>query len=607
MEDHDRGLFLPPQLIVRDARSFLPDPSPCIDGDALPPRLIELAERLGLSDLECAIMLLAGAASLQPRFEHFFMFLNDDVQSRGPSVATAFQLAGRRLDDAGARSCLRADRALRSWGLVELSPGHSLLTQVLSLPERMIAYLLGDDEPDPLAARLTHPIEDGLVRSADLPQVVVALRSLPVVLRARAGSAGIDQALQIAHHEGRRGLLILEAEGVAGPPDLAAGVLRTCVREALLQNLVLCLDARFGIPGVPISDLLDELAHMAVPSLVLVGPRSSVGAWQPIDLARPDLSMRARWWQALRPADEQAHPTSIALLDPADIVELADAPQRRRRAHSGMGRLHRVEPAFRLADVVLDSARQEQILALLDRARYRNVVLDEWAMRPGGQRGRGVTALFAGPPGTGKTMAAEALAGELLVPLFVVELAAVVDKYIGETEKNLEAVFAAVEHEDGVLLFDEADALFGKRSEVSDARDRYANVEVAYLLQRMESFDGLAILTTNMKANLDAAFLRRLDAAIEFAEPDALERRRLWMACLVPVGSPLPAEDIDLLSDIPMSGGAIRSVCVSAAYWAAARDRAIDRQALMSALHDEWRKSGRLGLPRELLPGWGMP
>ena len=123
----------------------------------------------------------------------------------------------------------------------------------------------------------------------------------------------------------------------------------------------------------------------------------------------------------------------------------------------------------------------------------------------------------------------------------------------------------------------------------------------------MESFDGLAILTTNMKANLDAAFLRRLDAAIEFAEPDALERRRLWMACLVPVGSPLPAEDIDLLSAIPMSGGAIRSVCVSAAYWAAARDRAIDRQALMSALHDEWRKSGRLGLPRELLPGWGMP
>ncbi|MFM8897134.1 MAG: ATP-binding protein, partial [Actinomycetales bacterium] len=132
-------------------------------------------------------------------------------------------------------------------------------------------------------------------------------------------------------------------------------------------------------------------------------------------------------------------------------------------------------------------------------------------MRPGGGRGRGVAALFTGPPGTGKSMAAEALAGDLGVSLFRVELATVVDKYIGETEKNLDQVFSAVENSDGVLLFDEADALFGKRSEVSDARDRYANIEVAYLLQRMEAFDGLAILTTNLRANLDPAFVRRLD------------------------------------------------------------------------------------------------
>ena len=162
------------------------------------------------------------------------------------------------------------------------------------------------------------------------------------------------------------------------------------------------------------------------------------------------------------------------------------------------------------------------------RARWRDRVRDEWGMGRGGSRGDGITALFAGPSGTGKTLAAEVIAGELGLDLYAIDLAMVVDKYIGETEKNLDRLFAEAERVNGVLFFDEADALFGKRSEVHDARDRYANVEIAYLLQRMEAFDGIAILATNLRANLDDAFARRLDAVVDFPVPDRSARLALW-------------------------------------------------------------------------------
>ena len=170
-------------------------------------------------------------------------------------------------------------------------------------------------------------------------------------------------------------------------------------------------------------------------------------------------------------------------------------------------------------DLVLPADVRAGLHDLADRARHRERVLGEWRMRPGGGRGIGITALFAGDSGTGKTMSAEVIAGDLGLDLYVVNLATVVDKYIGETEKNLDRIFAEADDVNGVLLFDEADALFGKRSEVRDSHDRYANIEVAYLLQRMESFDGLAILSTNLRSNIDEAFTRRLD--VDRRLPDA--------------------------------------------------------------------------------------
>ena len=244
---------------------------------------------------------------------------------------------------------------------------------------------------------------------------------------------------------------------------------------------------------------------------------------------------------ALGPAQVQravdAAPTSAQLRD-GQIT--ADDLRRGVRAQNaaGLERLaRRIEPEVTWDDLVLAPNVRRALLELAARARHRYTVLTEWRMRQGGGRGRGITALFAGDSGTGKTMSAEVIAGDLGLDLYTVNLATVVDKYIGETEKNLERIFAEAGGVNAVLFFDEADAIFGKRSDVKDAHDRYANIESAYLLQRLETFDGLAVLASNLRANIDEAFTRRLDAIIDFPAPTPELRRALWVQCLAP---PLP-------------------------------------------------------------------
>jgi SpoVK/Ycf46/Vps4 family AAA+-type ATPase len=222
-------------------------------------------------------------------------------------------------------------------------------------------------------------------------------------------------------------------------------------------------------------------------------------------------------------------------------------------------------------------------------------------------KGRGVTALFAGESGTGKTLSAEVIARDLGLDLYVIDLSTVVDKYIGETEKNLDRIFAEADRVNGVLLFDEADALFGKRSEVQDARDRYANVEVAYLLQRMERFEGLAILTSNLRANLDEAFTRRLDAIVDFPMPEEEDRLRLWETHLRP-GVPR-GDDLDLAfcaKAFRLSGGSIRNIALGAALLAAEADGPVGMAELVRATEREYRKLGRLCLPDEFGPYFAL-
>ncbi|MDO0934851.1 AAA family ATPase [Streptomyces sp. DG2A-72] len=276
------------------------------------------------------------------------------------------------------------------------------------------------------------------------------------------------------------------------------------------------------------------------------------------------------------------------------------------RAQNGAGldRLaRRVEPGVGWDDLVLPPTTHRRLRELALRARHREQVLGQWGMRPGGGRGRGVIALFAGESGTGKTMSAEVVAADLGMDLYVVDLSTVVDKYIGETEKNLERIFTEASAVNAVLLFDEADAIFGKRSEVKDAHDRHANIESAYLLQRMESFDGIAVLTTNLRANLDEAFTRRLDVVADFPVPDAGHRLALWDRCL---GDRLPrADDLDLAfcaDRFELAGGSIRACAVTAAYLAAESGGPLTMRQVVTAVAQEYRKLGRLVLEGEFGP-----
>jgi hypothetical protein len=262
----------------------------------------------------------------------------------------------------------------------------------------------------------------------------------------------------------------------------------------------------------------------------------------------------------------------------------------------------RVEPRATMDDLVLPAPQRAVLDEIVAHVRQRALVHEDWGFSAVLRRGLGVTALFAGGTGTGKTLAAEVVAGALGLDLFVVDLSQVVSKYIGETEKNLRRVFDAAERGGAVLLFDEADALFGKRSEVKDSHDRYANIEVSYLLMRMEAYRGLAVLTTNMRKALDSAFLRRLRFVVEFPFPGPAERSEIWRR-VIPPRAPAAGLDFARLGQLTVTGGSIRNIALSAAFLAADEGAPIGMRHMKAAAHTEYLKLDRSLTPAEVA-GW---
>jgi hypothetical protein len=431
----------------------------------------------------------------------------------------------------------------------------------------------------------------------------------------RTGTGAAAAALQAAGH----GVLALDLHRLATRPA-PEELVRVAGREALLRGCGIVAEPVEALTATA-ADALRRLAALPVPVL-LAGDVSWDPTWSaevPLQAESPRFvpADRERFWTSA--LDDSVSVPVHLHLGPGQIgravrwAQLAatfdDRPvdrgllQAGARAQNaaGLERLsRRVEPGVGWSDLVLADAVSAQLRELAARARHREKVLTEWRMRPGGGRGHGVAALFAGDSGTGKTMSAEVIAGELGLDLYRVDLATVVDKYVGETEKNLEKIFTEAAGVNGVLLFDEADAVFGKRSEVRDAHDRYANIESAYLLQRMETFDGLAILSTNLRANIDEAFTRRLDCIVDFPTPTEDLRLQLWRTCLAP---PLPlGDDLDLAfcaAAFELTGGNIRSAATTAAYLAAEADRPVGMGELIAAVEQEYRKLGRLVLERE--------
>src|SRR5205085_2892942 len=249
----------------------------------------------------------------------------------------------------------------------------------------------------------------------------------------------------------------------------------------------------------------------------------------------------------------------------------------------------RIEPAATWDHLVLPAAQVAMLRQLAAQLRHRGTVYETWGFAERTTRGLGITALFAGASGTGKTMAAEVLAADLRLDLYRIDLSQVVSKYIGETEKNLRRVFDAADDGGAILLFDEADALFGKRSEVKDSHDRYANIEVSYLLQRMEAYRGLAILTTNAKSALDAAFLRRLRFVVQFPFPDLAQRAEIWRR-VFPEATPVDGLQIDKLARLTVTGGHIANIAMNAAFLAAEAGTPVGMRHVLHATSTEYAK-----------------
>jgi hypothetical protein len=642
-DDPFRGLYLSEEQVDRLLAEVPSRPAGLAapaqaDGGGRPSRLGRLERRFGLVPLDLELLLVAAAPDLDSRFERLYGYLNDDVTRRRASIGLALELSGRSAADATARCRLSPGGPLVDGALVLVEdPERPFLTRSLRVPDRVTAHLLGDDRPDQaIAGLLVAAASTGTASAPDEPAVAALGRALaeasPVYLRERQGSAAPALAVAALAAAGR-GAIRVDATRIAphGEPAADAGLL---AREARLRHA--------GLIVGPLESLLERgssavraFAELPAPVLLLGRP-----TWDPgwadaipviVDVPAASAANRAFAWRASLdgevPGDLDTEAVAAQfLLAPEQIARAARAARlqatltgaplgashlragARAQNASGLERLaRRVEPGVGWTDLVLPAATLAQLREVADRARHRERVLVEWSMRPGGGRGKGVTALFAGDSGTGKTMSAEVIADDLGLDLYAVDLATVVDKYVGETEKNLERIFSEAGGVNGVLLFDEADAIFGKRSEVRDAHDRYANVESAYLLQRMESFDGLAILATNLRSNLDEAFTRRLDAVVEFPVPDEAHRRRLWDRCL---GVALPrGDDLDLdfcAAAFELPGGNIRSIAVTAAYLAAAGDRPVRMADLVLATEREYRKLGRLCLESEFGPYYGL-
>ena len=594
-------------------------------------RLRELAETFGLEPLDVELLLVALACEVDPRFEQFFGYLNDDVTRRRPSVAVALELCGVPLSAANGHARLQHGPLVRGALVVVDEPERPFPGRPLRVPDRVVRHLLGDDEPEPALAAVLSTVPD--VPWGDPEPLARALGADVTLayLREPATGSGRVLAAEALRLVGL-GAVLVDLAKLAAMPD-ADTIARLAVREARLSHAGLVAGPVAAVAERPA--LLSTLLADPRP-LLLVGDKAWDPAWTvapPLMVAMPTSTHAERqqlWQFALAGTNAQrdsVQATEQFRLRPEGVARAAASAQVQARlsadgvitgkhlragarAENGAALeilARRVDPEVGWDDLVLPPTVLTALREVALRARHREQVLGDWRMRPGGGRGHGVAALFAGDSGTGKTMSAEVIAHELGLDLYVVDLATVVDKYVGETEKNLERIFAAAAGVNAVLLFDEADAVFGRRSEVKDAHDRYANIESAYLLQRMETFDGLAILATNLRANIDEAFTRRLDVVVDFPLPDAAHRRDLWDRSLGRRIERAPDMDLTFCADsFELAGGAIRSAAVTAAYLAAEDGGLMTMQHVVTAVQREYRKLGRLCLESEFGRYWPL-
>ncbi|MGH3611334.1 MAG: ATP-binding protein [Pseudonocardia sp.] len=643
------GGDVPPDDASRSVDRLAADIDAAVAATGEPLRLVALGRMFGLTSFDVDVVVACLATEVDAAYLRRYAFLHDDAERDLPSVGLLLDmLCGQGLSARlTGRRRLAADAPLRRHGLVRLvepdRPG-SLLGAGVALERRVAGFLLEEDAPDPVLAPLCRPSLPvdglaGLVLPDPLTAALAGLAERPaadlvVHLRGAPGAGRGAVAAALCAEWGAALLTVDSAQVAATPLDALPDLLRALDRETRLDGAVPCWagfdqllapDQRLRLRAV-----LDALAEHPAPVIVCTRapwapdePRPGLGVVQ-VEIPLPGYADRVQLWAgALGPGSDAAAARAAARYRIGAgrvhaVVAAATALARTRNTAAPTaddldtaGREHtrlaldalarRVEARHTWADLVLPADRTAQLREIADQVRHRAVVHEQWGFPGSTAGGHGVTLLFTGPPGTGKTMAAGVLAGDLGLELYVVDIAATVSKYIGETERNLARIFDAAAGGTAVLFFDEADALFGKRTQVRDSHDRYANLQTSYLLHRLESHDGVVVLATNLRKNMDEAFARRLAATVEFPLPDAADRLRLWQGVWPPGVPRVPDLDLDLLArEVALAGGNIHNIALAAAFRAAADGGAVTMAHVLAAVRREYRKLGTVDLPPDL-------
>ena len=619
--------------------------------------LPQLAHLFALSPFELQTVIICLAPELQRKYDKLYAYLQDDITRKKPSVDLVLDLLCETQVDRWRARTLFSDHAplfraemLHTTDDPQSPSGSSDLAQFLKLDPRIVNYLLGNNSIDGRLSDLSFlkpslSIDHILVDPAIKIQLLnltqhhfaaqgVTRKNLILYFHGPYGVGKRDLALGIC---GRLNCPMLSLDMgllVTRESDLET-TLRLAFRECLLQQAALYLDHADVLlrEDDKAKALVKKLAHVVAEYgwlTFLVGQK----AWSPegtfegavfqaVEFPVPDVPLREAAWEkalaSLTPEPETAWAGPLARqfrLTPGQIRDAVALAKNRRAMGDGQGETTltdlyaacrsqsnqklgelavKVDPHYGWEDIVLPEDKVDQLKEICNQVKHRYRVLGEWGFDRKLSHGKGLSVLFSGPPGTGKTMAAEVIGHELQLDLYKVDLSGVVSKYIGETEKNLSKIFQEAETSNAILFFDEADALFGKRTEVSDAHDRYANIETSYLLQKMEEYVGVVILATNLRENMDEAFTRRIRFIVGFPFPDEASRLKIWKTHF-PQEAPLSDEiDYEFLSKrFPVAGGNIRNIVLNSAFLAAQDGGTIDMGHILHGVKREFEKIGKL-------------
>lgn len=635
------------QQAIQDAEQQTQQCAQVLQSLGIPSALEGLVHLFGLTPFERGVLLLGLAADWDASFEWLYAYVQDDVHRKSPTPHLALTLlATEGISWLAARDSFSPEAPLRRFHLIQVAadlPATAVSSYPLQLDERIADYLRGvnylDRRIQPLLQSLPvaplAAVHQGLIdRFAS--QITQRLRQgQGLVNLTGAATTGLSIAQALCE---RLNLSLYQLDLVAlshaGGDESLLNLLSVLERESVLLQFAVYLEAsEFEAVDASLrTRLRRELERLNLLQIIRYQdhPPSQSSA---LTVSIPQLDAQAQhtlWQQILQQMAPETDPATLTQSLEAIIQQFDLAPEAiaqvvtmaqtaaqlgasdstiltatnlwqacQERTRWQLDELaQRIIPGYSWTDLVLPEDSQAQLTEIAAQVAQRFQVYERWGFKARLARGQSINALFAGASGTGKTMAAEVLANHLQLDLYRIDLAGVVSKYIGETEKNLRKVFDAAEQSGAILFFDEADALFGKRTEVKDSHDRYANIEINYLLQRMEDYRGLAILATNRKSDLDRAFLRRLRFLVDFPFPDLTQRKRIWQQ-VFPPQAPLATLDYDGLARLEITGGNIRNIALNAAFLAATTQTAIGMPHLLQAARREYAKIDKLVSPVE--------